>query len=322
MAYSLSCRITIGDLILHSAHSVEIESGWKKISDRCTIELPNRGVIKKESGIKREVSLNNLFKTGQKVTVELGYNDNLNTEFIGYISEIQPGIKMTLICEDETYNLKRSAQINKSYKSVKLKALLTELVPDVKLAKLPDVDIENFRIERATKAYVLQELADKYGLAVYFKKGVLRVGLPYGEVINKGQIFRVFYNVIDEDLKYLKSEDVRLKVRAVSKLPNNKKIEVEVGDQDGEERTLQYYNIYSLQALKEIAEADMKRYKYEGYRGKITTFGIPLVEHGETIELSDPRFVERKGKYLIESIKTTFGTGGFRREIELAIKVG
>jgi hypothetical protein len=277
--------------------------------------------MKTDSSIRTAVKLDNVIKTGMRVIIELGYNGNLKTEFSGYVSEIQPNIKMTIYCEDETYWLKRQGNINRSYKKTTLAALLQELIPEIKTFELPNISIENFLIQRATKAFVLQELADKYGLAIYFRNGVLHAGLPYADRVSNGVKYEIFKNVIEEDLKYIKTEDVRLKIRAVSRLPNNKKIEVEVGDADGEERTLNYYNVDSIEALRKIAEADLIRYKFEGYRGKITTFGIPYVVHGETVEINDPRYAERTGLYLIDSVTTTFGMEGFRRDLEIAIKV-
>lgn len=323
MAFYLCCRITVdNDKVIRSAHSVEIVSTWKSLSDRCTIELPTRGVLKSEAARERTaIRLDNYFKTGMKIVVELGYNEKFVTEFTGYIAEIKTGIKITLECEDESYKLKREGNISKSYKKTTLKALLKDLLPEIKTIDLPEISIENFLIQRATKAFVLQELTDKYGLAIYFRKGVLYAGLPFADRIVNGTKYEIFRNVIEEDLKYLKTEDVRLKVRAVSRLPNNKKIEVEVGDADGEERTLHYYNVDSEASLRKIAEADLKRYKYEGYRGTITTFGIPYVQHGETVEIFDPRYTERRGLYLVDKVTTNYSTSGFRRELEISIKL-
>lgn len=321
MAYSLSCRITIGELILHSVSSVEILSTWKELSDKCTIELPTRGVVKSKD-TQTAVRLDKVFETGMKVTVELGYNGNLRTEFVGYVSEIQPGITVKLECEDEAYQLKRQKIDDVIHKKITLTNLLKSVYPKIKVSNsIPHIDIENLKVQNATRASVLQELADKYGLAVYFRLGVLYVGLAYADRIAHGTRYEIFKNVIEEDLKYLKEGDVRLKIQAVSKLPNNKTIKVEVGDPDGEQRTIKLNNAQSKDSLKQLAEAELKRYKYEGYRGTITTFGLPYVQHGETVEVNDPRYEERKGLYVTDSVKTKFGTSGFRREIEIAIKV-
>ncbi len=323
MAFYLCCRITVdNNKVIRSAHSIEIESTWKSLSDHCTIELPTRGVLKSESVLERTaIKLDNYFKTGMSIRVELGYNSKFQTEFVGYIAEIKTGVKITLECEDEIYKLKRQGNISKSYKKTDLKTLLKDLLPDIKTIDLPDISIENYIIRRATKASVLQELVDKYGLAIYFRKGVLYAGLPFADRITNGTKYEIFRNVIEEDLKYLKTSDVRLKVRAVSRLPNNKKIEIEVGDADGEERTLHYYNVDSESSLRKIAMSDLQRYKYEGYRGSITTFGVPYVQHGETVEIFDPRYRERQGLYFVDKVTTTYNTSGFRRELDISIKL-
>jgi len=42
---------------------------------------------------------------------------------------------------------------------------------------------------------------------------------------------------------------------------------------------------------------------------------------GMTAELTDSMIPERGGSYYVESVKTKYGTGGARREVELGIKL-
>lgn len=321
MAFSLNCRISIGNLVLRSVNSVEIISTWRELADTCKMVLPNRGVLRGDAS-EREVDVSKQIKVGDAVRVELGYNGGSNTEFVGYVTNIKPGVPVEIECEDEVYQLKRSKQLSKSYANIKLKALLQELVPGLKFTAIPDVTIENFLIERATTAQVLQELRESYGLAIYYRLGKLYAGLPYADRIAKGQRLVIDKNVIEEDLEYRKAEDVRLKVKVISIMPNNKKLEYEFGDKDGETRTLHFYNISSESTLASLAKSELEKYKYTGFRGKLKTFGIPYLEHGEIVTLEDPRYKDgRAGNYMLEKVVTSFGTDGFRRDVELGIKV-
>lgn len=320
MAFSLNCRITIGNVVLRAVNSLEIISTWRELSDTCKMTLPNRGVIRSSQDDK-EVAVDKIIKVGDPVRVELGYNGDSNTEFVGYVSNIKPGTPVEIECEDEVYQLKRSGLITKSYPNTTLKALLAELVPGTKFASLPNVAIENYLIENATKAQVLQELRERYGLSIYYRLGKLFAGLPFSERIQRGQRLVIHKNVIEEDLEYRKSEDVRLKVKVISVQPDNKKVEYEIGDKDGEQRTLHFYNIQDKTTLLSLAKAELEKYKFTGYRGKVKTFGIPYLEHSEEVTLEDSRFAERTGRYLIEKVVTSFGNEGFRRDVELGIKV-
>jgi hypothetical protein len=333
MAFTLACRITVGGLVLQSANSVEIVSSWKTLGDTCTVKIPSRGVLRAGSKIEK-VSFGEYFKVGDPIKVELGYNSTLNTEFEGYLAKILPRQPFELVAEDAIYQLKRSDSITKSYKTVKLRALLAELVPGVTLdSGMPDIVIENFLIERATKAQVLLELKEKYGLAVYFRAGKLHAGLAYFEKVAVKSKFHLQKNVVSDDLQYQTDTDVRMKVKVILMGSDNGKYSFEIGDQDGEVRTLHYQYRGALrkktQALENdlkkqytpLAQNDLKKFKFTGYRGSLTAFGLPYVVHSQSVEVEDGRYSERKGSYLVDEVRTTWGTGGFRRQITLGPKV-
>lgn len=99
------------------------------------------------------------------------------------------------------------------------------------------------------------------------------------------------------------------------------KIEGEIGEEGGETKTLYYYDVKDAKELKLLAQEELKRYSFDGYRGKIETFLIPFAVPGMVAELDDPIYQERSGSYYIESTEVTFGTSGARRKVEIGIKV-
>lgn len=311
--------------VFYAANQIDIESGWRD-GDKATIILPNRGVLRKYGGDIEPVKIEDKFDTGMSVRVYLsyeGYAEQL--EFEGYIAKIKAGWPVELTCEDEMYKLKRRKPISKSYKQTTVKKLLRELVPSVVLGgNLPDITIDNFQVNKATPAQVLDELRSKYSLAIYFRGKQLYAGLPFLEkdLQQKSVRYDLLKNIVEESLDYVKEKDVRLKVRAVSFLSNNKKIEAVSGDADGEEKTVHFYKETSMATLQKLADSRVKECRYEGYRGELTGFGLPFCVHGMAAVVYDSRHVERKeGKYLIESVKTSFGTGGFRRTVNLGAKI-
>ena len=115
-------------------------------------------------------------------------------------------------------------------------------------------------------------------------------------------------------MEYRRAEDIKLKVKATSVDRNNKRIELEMGDKDGEEISVFVYNV-DHDALKVFAEKALDQYKYTGYQGSIETFGEPVVHKCDVahIEISDGN----GGDYLIKKVEVNFSINGYRQKIEL-----
>lgn len=134
--------------------------------------------------------------------------------------------------------------------------------------------------------------------------------------------YRLRYNVIkDDDLKFQLASDTKLKVKAVCYYKDGTKIEGELGEEGGESKTLYYYDVKDAKELKVLAQEELKRYSFDGYRGKIETFLFPYALPGMVAQLEDEVYRERSGNYYIESVDVSFGMNGARRGIEIGIKV-
>jgi len=321
MALLLTCLIEIDTLKFRYAESVEIESSWAE-EGKCTIRLPNKAVLKRSDTEKEELSLEKTFRTAMPVRVHLGYDDKNKLLFEGYISQIKPNTPLEIVCEDEMYQLKRSKKISQTYTGT-LKNLLQKYFAGVRLdSKMPDVKLTNFILKEATQAEILARLKEVYGLCAYFRGKQLYVGLPYFEGTERKHKFHFQKNVITSDLEYKKTEDVRLKCKAISFLSNNTKIEAEVGDSDGEQKTFHFFGINNKAQLETLAKNELKKLKFEGYRGSFEAFGVPVVAHSETVLLYDNRYAERNGQgYLVDKVTTSWGVSGYRQKIEIARKV-
>jgi hypothetical protein len=128
-------------------------------------------------------------------------------------------------------------------------------------------------------------------------------------------------NVISSDLEWESEEDVQLKIKAVHVKPDNTIVEKEVGDPEGEVRTLFFYDLEDPDQLETLALEEIRKYRYSGYRGSINTFLLPNAVVGNVAQIEDPNFPERDGRYLVDSVETRFGEQGARRKVELGIKV-
>ncbi|WP_400192820.1 hypothetical protein [Hymenobacter sp. B81] len=332
MSLLLTCKVRIGNLEFPKLSGFEAESSWKNLGDSATLKMYGFVQVLGPDGqpIGERVRTEDVVKVGDEVEVQLGYDGQLRTEFKGYVAEIKLTVPFEVRLEDEFFHLKRQA-VNKTWKKTTLRQLLAELVPGVKLSpSVPQLSIDAFRADRTTVAGVLQKLKENYLVCAYFRAGQLYVGLPYTEFTSSSAVdgalakYSFQQNVVADDLTYKRKEDVRIKAKVVAMHRNGKKTTVSgVGDVDGEERTITLRTETKDAAeLKRMAEAELAKFKYDGYRGKLTSFGVPFVLHSGIAELYDERHPQRDGRYLVDSVKTSFGPEGFRREVELGKRAG
>lgn len=90
------------------------------------------------------------------------------------------------------------------------------------------------------------------------------------------------------------------------------------------------YNVVTYQSLKvPITEEELieeaKQYwgkcAPNGISGNLTIFGDVYVSPTDIIGLIDTRHPQKNGYYYVESVQTTFGTGGYRRELKIPFKI-
>jgi hypothetical protein len=293
--------------------------------------MPASAVIENKGNRTGLVEVQHAIKVGDPVSISIGYHtrdrDYEAEEFKGFVRTINPTIPLEVECEDNNYLL-RKKNINKSWKSTTLQEVLSEIVAGTGITlsgDIPAMTLSPFYLRDVDGAFALQKLADEYGLTIYFKNdGSLYVGLAYTQ--NAGEETLILngddVNVVNaDDLKFRRAEDVKLKIKAISFRGDNTKLEAELGDEDGALRTLNFYNIDSVDELKSMARQEMDRFKFDGYEGSVECFLIPFVYPGYKVNIKDTVFPEREGSYYVESTKVTAGTAGVRREIEISIKL-
>jgi prophage tail gpP-like protein len=311
----LEREITVGSSVLQHINNVKIKSSWKTLADTATIKVAN---LKKQLELK--------IKPGDKVVVKLGYAGyEMQTEFEGYVRSVQPNIPLTIECEDPTWLL-RQINLNYNFVDTTLKQVVNYIVKDVKGITLhqniPDVKLDKFRLANVDGATALNKLKEAYGLVAYFRGHKLFVGLAYTDIPQPGKTnYTTGRNVISTKLEYRSSEDRRIKVKAVGITSDNKKVEKEFGDSDGELRTLYIYGVKDTSIIETKAKEELKRLKYEGYSGSFRTFGIPYVQHGMAADFEDKNYPSRAGSYAVDEVVTEFGMSGFKRDIHLGKKL-
>lgn len=293
--------------------SVEIMRDTEKLTDECKITLPKR--IKWDGAAQIPV------KRGDRVKVWTGYGDDMELAFVGYVRSVGIKTPIVLTCEDEMFQLKQMPCVKKAYKNVTLETLLKDQgLEGVKV--FGEQNLGQFRVTDDTVAALLGRLQES-GIRSFYRyedgTPVLYVGVIFERDTKPSQVFATGVNIIsDSSLEQQQAANIRLCIKAVSIMPNNKKIKVEVGDKDGEHRTLHTYN-KSESELKAWAEQEIQRLKVDGLTGSFTTFGYRLVDKLDAVGIKIDG--NKMGVYQVKKNVIKYGTGGYRQEITLGLRV-
>ena len=322
--FCLSCNITIGAASFTTVQEVTIKRSTREANSTAIIKVPVTAVLKQPGVEKTYIETARRINVGDQVLIRLGYDGKLKDEFRGFVKRLNYTVPLEIECEDWYWKL-RYNNIKKSYAETTVKSLLNDVLSGTGATVHPssiDLGLKNTIVDNKTGAWVIEKLKSDYGLTCYFDlNGRLYVGKAY-QVKGTSVKYELRGNVIkDDDLKFYKADDYKLKIDAKSYDRNGSKLEATVGTEGGEGKTLFFYDVKDVAQLTALAEQELKRYSFDGYRGKIETFLLPFAEPGMVASLTDPTYNERGGNYFIESTEVKFGRSGGRRIVELGIKV-
>lgn len=320
--FVLSCDIKIGKVSFTSVVDVQIKRSIHNLPATAVIKLPVTAVLKHAGDPPARIETVNSIKVGDRVCIRLGYdNIQMNTEFNGYVKQVNEKKPLEIECEDEFYKI-RSLSCRFSEKETTLKECLTTLFPDIKIGSCMDLTLNNFVIEPTNGADVLSKLKKEYGLTIFFDIDGRLHASKMNDFRTGEAKYRLRYNVIkDEELKAVSAKDVKMKVIAKCTAIDGTPIESSAGVDGGEVKNLTFYGVENEKELQELAEQELKRHCFDGYKGKLETFLVPFALPGMTAVLEDPVYKERNGNYYIESVDVSFGDKGARRKVEIGSKV-
>jgi hypothetical protein len=326
----LTSRITIGEWSFNSCVEVEIHSSWEDMTDRCTITIP-----RKVKWIDKDLAAGDApaLTVGNPVTVELGYDFNYTTYFVGYVVSIGAKTPVTIECQDAFWFLKQCSG-SFVYGAGTLLSTVTDKVKMIYEASpifathgvsltfnpLANTQVGSVRADKVSMAFVLSSIQKKSGIVSFVRNGIVYSGLAYYED-QRNTIAREFnYNIIEDSLEQKKAEDTKIKL-TVKSIDNKNLAPVEVGDAEGDAVTILVSGVTTQAQMRERGEAELPRYKFDGWKGSFTTFGDVFIKHGDVIELTDPIIKDRNGSFFVKKVTTRFGTDGFRNTVELHKKL-
>ncbi len=245
---------------MNFVNEVEIESAWENQTDTAKITLPKNIYFVNSNGNRVTWSDKNIINgtespiimRGDKIDISLGYiytqngSDviDMNKEFSGFISKVNPRIPIQIECEDDMYLLKQIQAPNKTWLSSRydLEGMLAEMlkgtpftaVTGVKVSNKISTKIGTFITHNETVSQVLDRLKKEAHFNAYIRRNSdgskeLRCGsIVYYpkdqiETVNGQQIERDFVfdfqkNIINDDLEFRRKDDINIRIRAISKL--------------------------------------------------------------------------------------------------------
>jgi len=320
MLFALTCAVVFeataerGRVTVKNVISAQIESSWQSLTDKCEIALPSRFLFKEQG-----ISIRDYIRKGDPVSLSIGYGNDRQEAFSGFVADVSGSVPTVITCEDALYRLKRTP-VNILLPSAGLSSLLDAIVPSDIPVEALDVQMGSFKANKTTVAKVLDKIKSKYGLVSYIKNGVLYCGKVHVNTGEPAGIFHFEKNIQDNRLSYRTEEEHPIKVTAISNKLDGSKIQTTIGDEDGEERTLNYFNIESKEELRKLAEADYEKLAISGYTGSYTAYGEPTVMQSDAVTIISTDYPERNGDYFVDAVKTIFNRG-FSQEITLGKQV-
>lgn len=317
MYLNISWHITIGQYRLMAIDSCEVHKSVDLLADTCVIKLPG-------AAWNHALQVEDKIKRGDKLVVQMGYDDNLQTEFEGYVQRIDTDDgSLTLNCEDELFLLRKAVK-DKEFKATTVKGLAQYVIDqtgaDLTLDCTVTIDYDKFVIYQAEGYDVLKKLQDETKCNIYIRAGVLHLHPLYTE--KHGYVSYSFQQNIEKaDLKYRRKDDRKVRVTVTSTNAKGEKVEESWGDLGGEKTSIEAPGM-SRGSMLEKAKSEHKLKSYDGYEGSITGWLIPLCEPGYSVSIKDADYAYKDGGYYATAVTTSIdGSGGGQRKVQLGIKV-
>lgn len=265
------------------------------------------------------------FAEGDSVEIVLGYDDNLVTEFKGFISRVNFTRPCEIECEGYIWPLRNVDKLlTKSWTSTSLKQVLQYIIDNtgnhdiIKLSTdIPDTTFGPFRLAQNSGAEALDNLK-KTGFTVYFIDNVIYAGLEQVAQLKNSVIYSLGWNTIkDDELKYRSELDVKTQVVVNYKDKNGKAQVKTFGNKAGVLKRLNLGRELDMKVLEEKARAWSKQFRHAGYEGRITGFLQPFALPGWKVSIQDDLYKERSGSYLLVSTEVSYSRSGGRRICEI-----
>ena len=309
--------IRIGSYRLKMVDAVKVKHSVEQLSDTATITLP--AMVEGKA-----IEIEDKLKVGNAVTIQLGYDDRLLTEFKGYLKAINTdGGNLTLECEDAIYLFdKKVADVELTGISMKnlLEKVVRQVDPSYKVKTEFEFTWDKFVFYHATARDVLKKVQDETKANIWFRGDTLHVQPQYAQASGKTVVFDFSRNIESSSLKYRKASDRKVEVTVELTDAEGKKKTVKYGADGGKTIKRVGHGVSETEA-KKIAENEYNLWCYDGYEGSFTGWLVPFVEPGDAVRLRDADYKEKEGVYYVTGTEISFSKEGGKRTVNLGRKL-
>ncbi len=336
--FVLSSDITIGSFHFSGVNEVYIQRSLHSITDTAIIKIPSIGkIITDNKSLPGTIITGKQFSDGDAVTIKLGYNGNLQTEFIGFVKRRNLNMPLEVECEGYSWLLRRN-NILQFEKQISIKELLTLATSGINGINIEcdiDLSMEKVYMQNRSGFDILNDISkytDNCLTCFFVQPDTLWCGLLYTAVaqgddaLNIGQAnYRLGYNVVkNNSLKERLTENDPVQIQYNTKLSSGDIIS-QMSDIYPDFVRVQgkvLNTVKDATALKQLANEKAYKLNYSGYEGSINAFLQPYASPGYTAYITDDRYPDGNGSYIIESTEVHFGVNGARRIVELGPQLG
>lgn len=305
---------------LQLLNAVEIKTSVENLVDTASIILP-------ESVMNNVLQIEDKISRGAQVTIRLGYDDKIQTEFVGYVTEIvNKSGTLSIECEDALFVFRKTVP-DKQFKPAKVKDVLQYLIDNVdssfKLEMDADYGItyEKFTIYQAEAFDVLKKIQEELKANMYFdtESKTLHFHAPYKQ--ERGKVsYDMSRNVESSSLEYKRASSRKVEVIVESTKIDGTVSKVTMGTTGGEQIKMKV-GAMSEADMKKVAETALQQNNADRYEGTITTWLLPYVAPTYRAKFIDNDYAERNGSYYVTGVDVSFSDGGGKRTLKFGIKL-
>ena len=315
-----SHQVLIEGKRLNKITSIEIEKDIKLLSDTATIKL---------SGFQRDLTLEveKKIKRGNHITIAVGYNDDNDHEFEGYVKSVSTNNDITIKCEDRMFEFYKAVTAQK-LKSVSVEDIITHMFKDIKGYELKlgkDVDsirFTDFTIKQGSTAHeVLALLKKKTGLNIYLRGNELHMQLRH--LTDRGNTIELDFrkHIHQSSLKYIDAKNTLLHITVNSTLKDGTTLTATHGQSGGDTMDFVVHGVENQAALDTIAKNYYDKRIYTGVDGTVSCSLTPYLTVGDHAKLISPNYPQREGTYFIETEKISYSQSNDERVVGLGALV-
>jgi len=312
--YSMSWRIKVGGFRLSMLERVEITRSVEQLSDTAIITLPG-------TCFNKAIEIEQQIKRGDRVTIELGYDGNLLTEFDGFLDSVSTNDgNIILSCEDALFLFKAPVG-DKQFISADVQQVLSYLLPSGYSLKCDySFKYDQFIIRSKTAFQVLKQIHEETKANIYLKGKELHVHPQYTELFGSA-VYSFQSNIESSELEYHRAEDRKIEVTVEGKDRSGKVLRETAGEKGGDAITIKIQGVSDLKSLRNLAEEQLKIKSYTGYSGSFTGWLIPYCDAGYKVAIFDKEYEYKNGSYYATQVKVTFSQEGGKRIITLGKRI-